>query len=141
MKKFQQGFTLVEIMIVVAIIGILAAIAIPNFVKNRNESQKRACISNMRQIATACDNYLTANNLSETAQNAIKEAAWEGVLCGPSEYIKKVPTCPTGDKHYTVDVTGDGIVSVTCTAGKDDHVLPDDTGAGEGGEGGEGAGG
>jgi prepilin-type N-terminal cleavage/methylation domain-containing protein len=60
----NAGFTLVEIMIVVAIIGLLAAIAIPNFIRARTTSQMNACINNLRQIDAAIQQYALENNVS-----------------------------------------------------------------------------
>jgi prepilin-type N-terminal cleavage/methylation domain-containing protein len=58
----NSGFTLIEIMIVVAIIGLLGAIAIPNFVKARTTSQLDACLNNLRQIDGAAQTYALENN-------------------------------------------------------------------------------
>ena len=62
----RQGFTLVEIMIVVAIIGLLAAIAIPNFVRARTTSQRNACINNLRQIDGAKQQYALESAVADT---------------------------------------------------------------------------
>ena len=64
MKKMKMGFTLVEIMIVVAIIAILAAVAIPNFIKYRRSSQATACVSNLKQIQAAKEQCLMVRRVT-----------------------------------------------------------------------------
>jgi len=66
----NKGFTLVEIMIVVAIIGLLAAIAIPNFVRARKSSQTNACINNLRQIDSAKQQWALENGQKSGATPA-----------------------------------------------------------------------
>lgn len=110
MKRNRSGFTLVEIMIVVAIIAILAAIAIPNFVKSRTESQKNACIANLKQIQGAKEQSLLAGT-----------GLTDAVLFGSQGYIKTKPTCPAGGTYTTGEADADPTCTIT------DHKLPDAT--------------
>ena len=115
MKRMMKGFTLVEIMIVVAIIAILAAVAIPNFVKYRKTAQMNACISNLKQIQAAC----------EQCKLAGKEVNAANVI-GADKYIKVMPKCPATGTEYTLP-TGDNdpVCPNPETAGADyKHVLP-----------------
>jgi prepilin-type N-terminal cleavage/methylation domain-containing protein len=86
----RGGFTLVEIMIVVAIIGLLAAIAIPNFVKARSLSQQSACIENIRQIFGAKATWALENRKTPA------DTPNPSDLFGPTLYIRETPECPGG---------------------------------------------
>jgi prepilin-type N-terminal cleavage/methylation domain-containing protein len=100
----KKGFTLVEIMIVVAIIGLLAAIAIPSFVKARNTSRQNACINNLRQIDSAKEQWALANNKGDTDAVSTTDV---------QAYMKDAPTCPGGGTYTYNPVGTDPACSVT----------------------------
>ena len=109
--KVQQsrkgGFTLVEIMIVVAIIGLLAAIAIPNFAKARATAQKNSCIVNLNLIHGAVQLWATEQKKAATDTYALTDKTVLSYLKG-----SLLPACPGGGT-YSAGSTVSG--SPTCS--------------------------
>ncbi len=107
----SAAFTLVEIMIVVAIIGLLAAIAIPNLVKARSTSQANACINNMHQI----DGAVTEWALEKGKKTGDPAPSLTSDL---TPYLRlnsssSIPSCPAGGS-YIMNTVG-AIPQITCT--------------------------
>ena len=109
----KSGFTLVEIMIVVAIIALLAAIAIPNFVKARTSSQKTACIANLKQIDGAKATWAMEMKKSSSATPVATE------IFGATLYIREQPGCPGGGTYALLAVD----TKPTCTLSTEGHTL------------------
>ncbi len=104
-RQKNQALTLVELMIVVAILGVILSIALPAFNKTRLEARKKVCIENLSQIESAkqlwgVEKGKTTGNVAATSD-----------LIGPTLYLKKQPDCPAGGVY---DLGAIGTVA-TCT--------------------------
>lgn len=123
-KQNKKGFTLVEIMIVVVIIGLLAGMAIPAFQKVRNTSQNKAIVNNARQIMSAADQYFLEEGKSSVAltelmgnDSYIKVADEAAMQVAEEDYTD---TIASGTEYIItglpVGVGGDGVDDHTPTA-------------------------
>jgi len=115
--KSRRGFTLIEIMIVVLIIAVLLAIAIPNFMKARDTSRAKACMANLRQIDTGKVQWAMDEKKAGTDEPAMSGTLDDHLSLVPT-YIKVVPECPAGGTYTIGNIDTDP----SCSLG--DTVTP-----------------
>ena len=117
MQCGRKGFTLVEIMIVVLIIGILLAIAVPNFIKARETSRSKSCVANLKQIEAAKEQWCMDNKQSASSTPADTD------LYGTTNYVKNTPSCPSSGTYTIGDMSTRPVCSIG-TGATPAHVLP-----------------
>ena len=110
-KAAQCGFTLVEIMVVIFILGVLLNMAMPTFIHARDSGQARACVSNLTRIAGAKEEYALDNHIPMDSSHIVTWSDLSSYIRGPQ------PTCPTHSPDgYNYNLNSIG-VAPTCPYG------------------------
>ena len=110
-NRSSRGFTLIEIMITVAIIGLILGIALPAFMKSRTQARKQVCIANLGQIESAKQQFGLENN------KKTGDPVTDADIFGSSSFIKVKPNCPGGGVY---DLT---VIGTPATCSLEGHVF------------------
>ncbi|NLI01570.1 MAG: prepilin-type N-terminal cleavage/methylation domain-containing protein [Chthonomonadales bacterium] len=108
-KRAKRGFSLVELLAVVLVLAVLAAVAVPLYISQRKSAAGRACKANIAAIANAASAYALRNG----AYPATGAAVWSSKLVGANEGLAKWPACPLG-ADYTCTTNADGSAEIAC---------------------------
>jgi type II secretion system protein G len=124
-REYEDGFTLIEMMIVVAIIAILVAILVPNFMRARAQAQTAACEANLKEIATALELYQT-DHQEYPDVSALTNVTSAETNIGP--YLRQTPidpVAPTGNYQYSVSGynTGSATYTIVCPGSHDPATM------------------
>lgn len=124
-RQAERGFTLIEMMIVVAIIAILVAILVPNFMRARAQAQTAACEANLKEIATALELYQTDHEQYPNVTSLTNVTSTEANI-GP--YLRQTPidpVAPNGNYQYSVTnpTSGDASYTIECPGSHDPNTL------------------
>lgn len=106
-RQPPQGFTIVELLVVCAIVGMLMTIATPYFVRYARASRRSACITNMKRIEAAVTLAKMSGVVAPTASDII----------GPASHLKTMPVCPNNRAPYTE------IDPPACPSDDETHVM------------------
>ena len=117
MYRLPNSFTLVEIVIVMGLLGIIATIAVPYYVKSREAAQRSVCISNLKQI----EKSKVLWSLDGNVVPAGVDVPMIGANALVPDYIRREPKCPTDGSSYT---TGTVDQTASCNSGDASHILP-----------------
>ncbi|MDO5295462.1 MAG: type II secretion system protein [bacterium] len=119
--RIKRGFTLIELMIVMTVIAVLAAIMVPNYTRARAKSQLSGCEQNEKNIATAIEMYLVKNQKLPP----VTPDDWT-FLTEDGKYLKLVPTCPAaGSVTYNIELDPDTPTEYTVYCKGSNHEVCD----------------